>query len=351
MSLPFATPALPGTGGRIGPGPEDFRVQEIPAYSPQGEGAHCFVRIRKTGITSFEAVARLARAVGIRPGDIGMAGIKDRHAVAEQWLSLPDARPDEVLALELPDLEVLEAALHPQKLRTGHLRGNRFRIRLVECRAEDALDRATRVLAQLVRTGFYHFFGPQRFGRDGRNAELGRALLAGGPPPRDRRTRRLVLSALQSELFNDYLVERCQAAPLDRPLAGEIVQRTDSGGLFEASDLEEVGDRMAAGAVVPTGPLFGPKLKRAPEGSSPWALEERVLARSGLQLSDFQRFRKLAPGGRRPLVVRPTEVAASADEDTVRVQFTLPPGAYATVLLRELTKTPDAALRPAVEPG
>jgi len=345
MSLPLATSELPGTGGRIGPSAADFCVQEIPAYAPQGEGDHCFVRVRKTGITSYEAAARLARALGIRSVDVGMAGLKDRRAVTEQWLSLPGARPGDALALELPDLTVLEAALHPQKLRTGHLRGNRFRIRLVECQQADALERAKAVLERLVLTGFYHYFGPQRFGRDGRNAEQGRAMLAGGSPPRDRRTRRLVLSALQSEIFNDYLVQRCQAAPMDRPMDGELVQRCDSGGVFEATDLEEVAGRMAAGAVVVTGPLFGPKLKRAREGSAARELEERVLERAGLQLGDFARWKKLAPGGRRPLVVRPSDADADPDGGGLWVQFTLPSGAYATVLLRELTKTPFAELR------
>lgn len=350
MTLPLATGGLEGTGGHIGPRPADFQVVEIPRYAPSGQGDHCFVRIRKTGLTSWEAAARLARALGQRSGDVGLAGIKDKHAVTEQWLSVPDVAPQDALAVTLEGVEVLEAVRHGHKLRTGHLAGNRFVVRLTGV-GEGALDRAEAILSQVATGGAYHGFGPQRFGARGDNAHLGRELLAGKRQIRQRRQRRLALSALQSELFNAYLAARVRL-PLETPLAGELVQKTDTGGIFPAEDPEEVAARMARREVVVTGPLFGPKM-RSPAAQGPAAaLEERVLAEAGLTREDFAPFRRLAPGARRPLLVWPLEPAVRALDQGLQVRFTLPPGGYATVLLREITKTPFEALRRAhLAPG
>lgn len=343
MDLPLATPDLPGTGGHIGADPADFRVTELPRYSPSGEGDHCFVRIRKCGVTSWEAAARLAGALGRRPGDVGLAGIKDRQAVAEQWLSVPDVEPADALGLDLPGVEILEAARHVHKLRTGHLAGNRFVVRLCGV-GEEAPARAEAILEHLVKAGAYHYFGPQRFGSRGDNAQLGRELLDGEIRIRDRRRRRLVLSALQSELFNAYLVARTQTSARE-PLVGELVQKTDSGGIFVVEDAAEVAVRMARREVVVTGPLFGPKMRRPPETAASRALEERVLADAGLELTAFDPWKRIAPGARRPLLVWPRDPGVREHDAGLEVRFDLPPGGYATVILREITKTPFEALR------
>jgi tRNA pseudouridine13 synthase len=343
MQLPLATPHLKGTGGQIGPDPEDFHVTEQPRYTPTGQGDHCFVRIRKRDLTSWEAARILAQAVGCRPADVGMAGIKDRHAVAEQWLSLPGVDPADLSGLDRVGLEVLETHRHGHKLRTGHLAGNRFVVRLVGV-CPEAEARAAAVLEHLGAHGVYHYFGPQRFGAGGDNAQRGRALLAGGSRIRDRRERRLVVSAVQSELFNAYLARRA-ADGLDEPWPGELVQRTDSGGVFAAEDVAEVAGRLVRGEAVLTGPLFGPKMKRPEPGTRARELEERVLAEAGLSRADFEPWKRLAPGARRPLRLWPAEPGLRALPDGLEVRFALPPGGYATVVLREITKTGFAELR------
>ncbi len=352
----LATPTLPGTGGHMGSEPEDFLVTELARYPATGEGDHCFVRIRKRDITSWEAAGRLARALDRRPGDVGLAGIKDRRAVAEQWLSVPDVDPLAALALEIPEVEILEAVRHGHKLRTGHLAGNRFVVRLYDV-DEGAAARAEAILNHLAREGGFHVFGPQRFGSRGDNAQRGRGLLTGDVRIRDRRQRRLVLSALQSELFNAYLEARVGAqggasgdglppAPLADPWAGELVQKTDSGGLFAVEDAQEVGDRMARREVVITGPIFGPKMRRPEVGTASRVLEDRVLADAGLELAVFDPWKRIAPGSRRPLLIWPSDPGVREIDSGLEIRFALPPGAYATVILREITKTPFEAMRP-----
>ncbi len=347
LDPPLGTGSVPGCGGRIGDDLEDFQVTEIPAYEPAGHGAHCFVCIRKRGLTSPEAAKRLARALGRRPSDVGMAGLKDRHAVTEQWLSVPDVDPAQTRSLAVPGVEVLEARLHPHKLRTGHLQGNRFAVRLLEV-CPEARCRAATVLARLEGEGMLHLYGPQRFGRGGENLAKGMTLLQG--PPRgggQRRQRRLLVSAVQAALFNDYLARRLEAGSLQIPWPGEVCRREPRGGLFrwEGDDPAAMAARLAAGELQLTGPLFGPKMRPVATGSAA-ALEAQTLEAAGLEPADFARWRRLAPGGRRPLTVTPREVSVEqAGPGRLWLRFTLPAGAYATVLLREVTKTPFDALR------
>ena len=120
--------------------PSDFVVEEIPVYSPSGKGAHLFVRVRKTDLTTLECVRRIARALSVDEHDIGFAGMKDRHAVTTQTVSVPFPEQRDtalVLGLKLEGIEVLEAVRHEHKLRIGHLLGNRFEIVLRRHRAEE----------------------------------------------------------------------------------------------------------------------------------------------------------------------------------------------------------------------
>lgn len=321
--------------------PEDFVVDELPLYPPSGEGPHTFVRVEKRGRTTEEAARWLARAAGVRPGDVGYAGRKDRVAVARQWLSVPGLAPREALALEAPGLRVLEAARHPHKLRTGQLRANRFELVVRDLAAGEAAAASAR-LAELARRGMPNRFGPQRFGRDGDNAARGRALLAdpgGGAPPRARREARFLLSALQAEVFNAVLAAR--PLPIDVLEEGDVAWIHASGACFVVEDPAAEAPRAARFEISPSGPVFGTRLL-LPRGR-PGAREREVLARLGIPPPE--RFR--APrgvrlrGARRALRVRPEEASAEpVAPDAVRLRFTLPPGSYATVLVEALFGRP-----------
>lgn len=172
---PYCTTHAP-IAGRYKLVPEDFEVEELPAYAPSGEGEHLFLRIRKRGLSTHEAVARIARTLGLAPAQVGVAGLKDAQGVTTQWLSVQGVEAQRVESLAERDLEVLELARHRNKLRIGHLRGNRFRIRLREVAAEDR-ERVREVLVELERRGAPNYFGEQRFGLRGDTWRIGRALL------------------------------------------------------------------------------------------------------------------------------------------------------------------------------
>jgi tRNA pseudouridine13 synthase len=333
---PLLTGDLPGVGGRIRAVPEDFRVDEIPAYSPSGEGPHLYVRFEKRGLDTHRAVAQIAKALDASPRDAGYAGQKDRHAITTQWASIAGGDRERALALALDGIRILEAAHHTNKLRTGHLRGNRFTLRIRDVRG--TVDDARAIFDRLRRVGCPNYFGVQRFGRD--NLARARAwLVEGGRAPRDRFDKKLLVSVLQSALFNAVVAERVTDGLLDDVVLGDLSKKEDTGGLFVATDVDAERPRVKRFEVSATGPMFGSRMRHA-EGAS-HARELRVLAAAGLTEDDLARFAKHGEGTRRVMRVRPEEVEIAAEGPHLVVSFTLPKGAYATVIMNEVTKSPD----------
>jgi tRNA pseudouridine13 synthase len=339
---PCLTADLPGIGGRLKHVPEDFFVEEIPAYQPSGAGEHLFLWLEKRDVAAEQLTRHIARSLSISARDVGVAGLKDRRAVTRQFVSVPancEARLSEV---ETESIHVLQAQRHGNKLRSGHLKGNRFRI-FVRDVGDDAFERAQRIGDVIRDRGFPNYYGEQRFGADGGTLQLGLQLLRGETTPgkidRSRRKflQRLALSAVQSELFNRALVDRLQEGLLHRVFAGDVMQVVASGGLFVVEDAEIEQQRFERRETVITGPLFGPKMKE-PAGE-PQSRETAVLEASGLTPADFKRFPRLTPGARRPYVIWPAELSIHQEEGGLRFEFTLPPGCYATVLMEEFLKT------------
>ena len=323
---------------RIAASPEDFVVDELPLYPPAGEGAHTFVRVEKRLRTTEEVARALARLAGVRPGDVGYAGRKDRVAVTRQWLSVPSLDPASLRGLEGEGFRVLEAARHPHKLRTGQLAANRFELVVRELAPEQLAGAETR-LAALARTGMPNRFGAQRFGQGGRNAEAARALLAGGAPGRDRRAARFLLSALQAEVFNGCLAAR--PLPLDAIEAGEVAYVHASGASFVVEDAEQEAPRAAAFEISASGPIFGTRLLE-PRGAA--AERERAALRAAGVPESLRPPRGIRlRGARRPFRVRPEDAACEAvASDALRLRFTLPPGSYASVLVEALFAAPGS---------
>lgn len=395
----FLTADLPGTGGIMKETPEDFLVAEIPFYLPCGEGEHTFAEIEKRGITTLEALRRVAKALDVAERDLGYAGMKDARGVTRQTFSIPRVAPERVLALELPGIRVLSAVRHKNKLKLGHLRGNRFRLRLREV-ATDAVAKASAVLDVLARRGVPNCFGEQRYGAQGNSHLIGGALLRGnfrgavdaliGNPAavRDERWRaaieayqrgdleeslrtfpagcrserdllhrlvkqpddwekafravhprlkKLYLSAYQSFLFDQLLDGRLDR--LDELMDGDLAYKHDNGACFLVTDAAAEAPRAAAFDISPTGPMFGCKMTE-PAGSVR-EREWQLLAAEGITLDSFNLSGGLRmEGERRPLRVPLLEPKAGLDAEGLMLEFGLPRGSYATAVLREIMKVP-----------
>ncbi len=331
--LPAVTDDLSGIGGRLRDQPEDFVVREIPAYLPEGRGSHLYLHVRKRGRTTRDLVVAL-REAGVPDARVGVAGLKDKHAVTEQWLSLPWASRDAAAALEaLPGVEILETSRHRNKLGVGHLHGNRFEIVLRDV-PQDALEAGRAKLDRLAVVGVPNYFGPQRFGRFGRNAVDGLRLLAGETVSGDRRLQRFFVSAVQSWIFNELLAGRIRDGLYCSVLEGDWARKHDSGGTFRVEDAasETVrAERLEISALLP---LHGRKVRIS--SGEPGRREEAALAALGLAWTDLTGRR----GDRRPSRVVAGEARLDPVESGVRLSFTLPKGAYATSLLREVSGRP-----------
>ena len=336
MNLPYLTSSIAPIDAKFRSTPEDFEVEEVPAYPPSGSGEHVFAFIEKRGLTTKDAVRALCASVGADPRAAGWAGLKDRHAVTRQWISIFGASPEALDRAEVEGLRVLQAALHPQKLRTGHLRANRFRIRLREV-DPSRIEELRRLLFEIEEHGLPNYYGEQRFGRDGDNAARARRWVVGDArPPRAGFQRKLQMSALQSEIFNRCVAERVQSSTLGKIYAGELMKKHESGGLFVAPDLEDTQARADAWEVSPTGPIFGAKM-RWPEGEAR-DREEALLRESGLTLGQLAKWKRVAPGTRRFVRIPVPNLDLAVSDNTVELDFTLPAGSYATILVREILK-------------
>jgi tRNA pseudouridine13 synthase len=333
---------------RFCPSPDTFEVEEVPAYLPSGSGEHTFAWIEKRSLTTFDAVNGIARRLDVNPREIGYAGMKDRHATTRQWLSIPRVPPEMVLAAGDESLKVLRAVRHGNKLRVGHLRGNRFEVVIAELLDENDGPRLLERLSELALRGLPNRYGDQRFGVKADNASRGIALLRAETRERDHRRRRLMLSAAQSAVFNETLAIREAAGLLRRVVTGDVLQKTDSGGVFVTTDPETDQRRLDAGELVVTGPLPGGWAREPPAETEARAIEDQALATVGATRAEFASVGRDLPGTRRPFLVPvalddPAAVPVAGDARAIRLRFQLPAGTYATVLVEALGVTIDAA--------
>jgi tRNA pseudouridine13 synthase len=332
------TPELPGIGGRLKAEPAHFVVEEIPLYETSGSGAHLYVSLTREGWTTRRVADALADLFGVNRRDVGFAGLKDRNARCTQTFSLPGLVPEDAARIEsaLP-FQINWARRHSNKLKTGHLLGNRFRITVSDLAvpAEEALARSQVIAVAVAQRGIPNFFGPQRFGHEGGNVAKGRAALLGQGPRRDPWLTRFLISAYQSHLFNRYLVRRIEAGQFGQVLAGDVCKKTATGGMFDVQDPAAEQPRYVCGEITFTGPIYGKKMWAA-QGQAA-ALEASVLAEAGLSQDDLRRAR--VDGTRRPARLWLPVIDLAVDAHGLQVAFSLPKGAYATIVLREFIKS------------
>jgi len=347
LPLPRFCAELPVCGGAYKTEPDDFQVEEVPAYLPADEGEHLFLWVEKRGLATPQLTRELSHALDVTTHEIGTAGLKDADAVTRQFVSVPGRCRDKIAGLAIPNVKILSSALHRNKLRTGHLHGNRFRIRL---RAVANPSAAPALIEKIQQQGLVNFYGPQRFGHGGQTVRMGLELFARSQAPAhhhpSRTMRRLALSAVQSALFNEYLKIRLAQGLLQTALAGDVFLVRRSGGPFTSEDLPREQARIQAREIVPSGPMFGPKMRQPLADAA--ALEAQILKDVGMEPQDFAGFGQIMEGTRRPVLIYAEDLKAEVDGDTVTVECVLPSGSYATVLLHELGAHPATEQRESV---
>ena len=396
--MKLVTAELPGIGGSYKETPADFDVEELPLYPCSGVGEHLYLWIEKSGISTSELVSRLARGLQLSEKDIGYAGLKDSRALTRQWFSVPATKLSHLDNLLLHHARILDVQRHTNKLRLGHLAGNRFSICIRNINT-DATPRAEAILDKLHDLGVPNRFGEQRYGVLGNSARLGHLLLRadyqefcrellGDPqkishpgwkkgaqafrqqnieqalkqlPGNMRLEQRLLrdllrgktheqavqnlpkqrlrffLSALQSSYFDQLLDQRISA--LGELKNGDIACKHLNGACFRVDAATVEQPRADSFEISPTAPLFGYKVILAEQ--EPGVAEKTLLATDNLTLDHWKAGRGLSmPGERRPLRV-PLELPkiTTVTKDSITLEFSLPKGSYATSVLAELMKS------------
>lgn len=346
VALPYFTARLPGIGGVLRAEPEHFIVEEVGLYDAAGDGQHLYVNLTKTGLTTKEVQSHLAKLFGLDRQEVGYAGLKDKAARTTQTFSLsvgrqPAAFADEAakrIEAELA-VKVNWAQFHRNKLRIGHLLGNRFEITVIDCKVapEEAQQRCDAIVAEIRRRGLPNYFGVQRLGRHGANVQQGLAILLGERLRGDKWLRRFLISSYQSHLCNCYLVRRLELDAFDRLLPGDVAKKTATGGMFDVQDVDAEQPRYAAHEINFTAPLYGARMWKAKNEAG--RLEEEVLAASPVTVAHFEQAR--IDGARRSGRLLVPDLTVKVNGAQVVAQFTLPKGAFATVVMREFMKVDE----------
>lgn len=313
--------------------PEDFQVDEILGFEPDGDGEHAALLICKTGMNT-ELVARsLARLAGIKPMNVGYCGLKDRHAVTTQWFSvgLAGQRQPDWSELESDQLQILEVQRHGRKLRRGTAKGNRFRIRVRDLAGDrEATDGR---LSAIRPDGVPNYFGEQRFGRDYGNLIQASGLFSGEIKRVKPHLKGLYLSAARSQIFNQLLGLRVEQGNWNHELAGDLMQLDGSHSWFAVSeDDADIEERLHRMDIHPTGPMWG--RGSLPSTGQTGAMEQQIAERFSPWCEGLERFGLKQE--RRALRMPVREMEWHWRDDSLEVAFTLPTGCFATAVLREL---------------
>lgn len=403
--LGYVTADSPGIGGVLKERPEDFIVTEEPLYEPCGEGDHLYLFVEKEKRLTTDVVRYFAKHFGVGWSSIGYAGLKDKHAITRQWFSIEHVDAEKAAGFEDEHIRILGVDRHTNKIKRGHLRGNRFNIKVRDVDPASVV-RAKQMLDHLVANGAPNFIGPQRFGYRKDNHLLGRMMLLGdfkgvcdrmlgmpvdwerdllrearqsyedgaygdairlwptvhrferqavGPLSRgatweqavnaiDRPHRQLMVSAFQSAIFNRVVDNRLRAGLLATVLEGDLAFRHPTRGVFEVRDAEKEQPRCGTLEISPTGPMWGKEMQRPSGQIAEWeraAFDEADIAEADMFAS------KLCPDGSRKamrITISDTSVSSGVDEhgEYVQCNFMLPRGCFATTIMRELMKDDPA---------
>jgi tRNA pseudouridine13 synthase len=331
---------------------DDFVVTEVPLYDFSGEGEHLIIKIRKKDLATWDAIEILAKHLNCSSREFGYAGLKDKNAMTIQSLSIHKKYEEALDSFDNPNIKILEKTYHNNKIKIGHLKGNKFFIRLKRVNLVDAR-KIEQILGQIVTYGIPNYFGFQRFGIEGDNYKKGKDIIDGKLKEKRRNLKQMYINSYQSYLFNNWLSKRIGISklvdafepkeiyeklnlPLDivkqmkkqphplKVLPGDMFSHYPYGRIFTIENLEEEAQKFYDRDRVPTGLLCGKRVKLS-EGLA-FEIEKEFDEKTGTD------------GARRFAWVFPEELESNYKEDKnwMELQFYLPKGSYATEVIAEI---------------
>lgn len=336
---PFITSSESFIHGALKTTADHFQVEEIMPYVPCGKGEHVYVTLQRSGWNTADVATKIASILKINSRDIGYAGLKDKDALTTQTFSLllPESVPlkdVENILKEQSSFAILNIQRHGNKIRSGHVRANRFRVVLSGTFSSSDLKCALSIAEEIKASGMPNYFGHQRFGKDYSNIPYAFELFSSNRI-RKQRKGKFWMSVVQAALFNFWLMARIERGDFNTVLVGDIAKKTDTGGLFTVTDAAEARERFFRQELTYTGPIYGYKLMAATEKSAEFEWE--ILKKFDIDPQQFKRMK--APGSRRIGLLWMKDIHIEPVNDGLLFRFELPAGSYATTLMREFIKT------------
>ncbi|MEA1920851.1 MAG: tRNA pseudouridine(13) synthase TruD [Campylobacterota bacterium] len=332
----------------------DFVVEEVPLYEFSGEGEHLVLHVRKKDLTTWDMVSAIAKHLGIKEREIGYAGLKDKNAMTKQYISLLKIHEEKLATFSHEKIKILAHFYHGNKIRIGHLKANRFFIRLKKV-TPVAAEMIAQVLSNIKRDGVPNYFGYQRFGIGGDNYKKGQGIVEKTLKERNKKLRTMYISAYQSHQFNLWLSRRIEISKLCNSfetseltallnmsehdikamkkqkhpfklIEGDTMMHYPYGRLFAFEAIDEEIARFDARQVSPTGLLSGKRVKAS-------------IGQARLIEKEFD-VEMNEDGARRYAWIFPEDIESHYREEEawMELHFTLPKGSYATVLIEEIAK-------------
>lgn len=325
----------PLSSGTLKSIPEDFVVKEDLGFELDGEGEHVMVRVEKTGCNTLFVAEQLAKFAKISARAVSYAGLKDRHAVTEQWfcLQMPGKDTPDFSAWQLEGCRVLAVTRQKRKLRIGSLKGNQFEITLRDITNADDVEQRLQKVAKL---GVPNYFGEQRFGRDGQNLVQARRWANQEITVRERNKRSFYLSAARSAMFNDIASARIANNTAQCAMLGDALQLTGRGSWFVATaeELDSLQARLQSSELSVTAPLPGDGDLGTQEDAL--AFEIHCLEQDYQPFMALMKNERVSPA-RRAVLVKPQNLQWQwLDSSTVKLDFFLNSGSFATSVVREI---------------
>jgi tRNA pseudouridine13 synthase len=316
----------------------DFEVEEILGFEPDGEGEHLFLWVEKRGLSTNELIARMAKDHDLPPNTFGYSGLKDKHALTRQWLSLH--LPGKEAPFDQPTGEgyrVLRQLRHHKKLRPGTHKFNRFRICLRE--VAELPDATLQQIDSVRELGFANYFGHQRFGRKQDNVEQALAQLGTRRLSRTRKS--MLLSSLRSHLFNQILATRIELGHWQTPLEGDVFMLRGSHSIFSEPLDAALLERFRQQDISNCASLYGSGRILMTARSA--EIEQQIFTENTDITNCLERHDSR-------LQMRPLRVAAesfSFDHDPaaglLQLDLSLPTGSYVTTMLEHFLLLEDAS--------
>lgn len=324
----------PRSSGKLKSLPEDFIVKEDLGFELDGEGEHVMVRVEKIGYNTLFVAEQLAKFAKISARSVSYAGLKDRHAVTEQWfcLQMPGKETPDFSAWQLDGCRVIATTRQKRKLRIGALKGNQFELTIRDISAPEDIEPR---LQQIAEHGVPNYFGEQRFGRDGQNLTQALRWANQEITVRERNKRSFYLSAARSAMFNGIASERIANQTVMQVLLGDALQLTGRGSWFVATadELPTLQPRVLSSELSITAPL---------PGDGDLGTQEEALAFEMGCLESYSSFialmksERVSPA-RRAIIVKPQNFQWQwVDNSTLKLHFFLSSGSFATSVVREI---------------